>query len=142
MEIYDLAGRFIRFKSPVKYSIDWPADTLAFLIRIILGAMTCVAVNLATPHLSIPAALLIGVTAPLLLAHLGSFYRPEVGYEEREDRINFEAERLADMRQSLTAPASPHGVSTDVADILDARREALAGQLPVIEPHDERRASS
>jgi hypothetical protein len=57
---------------------------------------------------------------------------------EREVRIREEAARLSTIRSSHPDVSSPLGVSADVADILDAMRKDLVGQLPVVDSGDER----
>lgn len=89
------------------------------------------------------AAFGIGVAAPLIVQKLAQAV-PLTGAldDKRENRIELEAERLAESRESLSESSVPRGVSTDVADILSARRDALVGQLRGADQHDEGRAAN
>jgi hypothetical protein len=97
--------------------------------------------TLKTP-LSPPINIFIGAAAPLLLERIAKIIPPSLESDdsEREIRINKEAERLAIIRSSYPDASSPQGVSADVADILDAMREDLVGQLPVVDSGEERSA--
>jgi hypothetical protein len=115
----------------------------ASVIRITFAAGICAIVNNATPPLSIPAAIFVGIAGLSLITQLARLSLPWTFSEkERESRIVYEADRLAQVRESSSHTATPRGVSPEVADILTARREAIAGQLPVVPPSDEGSAAS
>lgn len=83
---------------------------------------------------------LLGAAGPLLPEHIVRAFldaRLIASDEEREMRIDKEAQRLATIRSSYSDRALPEGVSADVADILNAMRKDLVGQLPVVDSIDE-----
>ena len=107
--------------------VDIPVDSLVAIIRVLLGGLVSISLNLIHPVT--PAVLVIvGLVAPLLLAELGRVTSPQV---RRARRVRSEAERLDSARKSIPVLA---GVSEDLADILETRREELVNKLPVAEP--------
>jgi hypothetical protein len=91
-------------------------------------------------------AFLIGASAPAvirnLISHIEVEARPTANEKKRETQIIADAESLAKARESSPNSPAPHGISADLAEILASRREALAGELPVVSSLDEGREAS
>lgn len=122
--------------------VSFGAYLVSVVLRIGIGTGLA-AVAAATGQLTDAlGAFAIGVSAPLLVERLARaiLSAEEVDARKREDRIESEAERIAETRVPKVEPTVPHGVSPDVADILSARREDLRGQLRTVKQHGEGRA--
>jgi hypothetical protein len=141
------AGLFSLLASIIAAGYRWPGPLrrefgprlFVFGFGVLLGALVAVAVH---SQLSGPwPAFVLGVGAPSvirgLLSHIEVQERPTVYEQKRESQIMADAESLANAREPSQNAPSPRGVSADLADILAARREALAGELPVVRASEE-----
>jgi hypothetical protein len=118
----------------LRASTDWPALLTALATKVVLGAM---AGAIFGPQ-PINSALIVGASAPLLLVHLikQPYNADRIRTSEQENRIRADAEVLGASRLAQDQPA-PRRVSEEVAEILDARQQALIGQLTTVSPHAE-----
>jgi hypothetical protein len=119
-------------------------ESFIHAIRVYIGIFICVGINAASPHLTIPAAIAIGAAGPALVMEIVRVLAGSSTKEKRREvEISNEAELLGEARKiSVTGGPAPNGVSDDVVKILDARREELAGDLPVVRPSSEEGAAS
>lgn len=144
LQIISIAAEFIFYKRRLSEPPEWRLFIIISSIEIVIGAITCILVDQASPSLSVPAALLVGAAGPLLLGFIVSVFitlpraKRYAMYKEHRRQVDHqiadEAERLAAARGSQQA--TPHGVSPDVAGILAARQEALTGHLPIVHPDE------
>jgi hypothetical protein len=120
---------FSRKIGPWEHRIDWPVEVLVAVIRSLLGAIVGSIFNFATP-LPILVLIFAGFFAPWLLAGTSRLL-----LVPRMRRIETEAELLDSARRVKPGPSK--GVSRGLAEMLEARRAALEGQLPRAESRHE-----
>jgi uncharacterized membrane protein YfcA len=125
------------------YRWPWARDELVPRLFVLGGGVLVGAVVAAAAHSQISGpwpAFIIGASAPAVIRSLLSGVEVDVRLpaheQERETQIKADAESLAKAREPSRSAPSPR-VSADLADILDARREELAGKLPVVRSSDE-----
>jgi hypothetical protein len=120
--------------------IDVPAHAIMLPARALLGMAAAVLFGVTGQVVGPYGAVAIGVAAPVLLARLGSIQQISEavnGPSAREEQVTSDAEILAAERKLISDTTEPQGISSDAANILAARREALASELRIVEPTDE-----
>lgn len=124
-----LAGSFKKYFAAV-----FPI-AIEHAVRVYAGVLLCIGINAATPHLSIPATIMIGGAGPALIFELARlFVKPNRKNETRDKEISDDAELLNKARKVYSYQVSQYGISDDLTEILAARRRELADDLPVVDP--------
>lgn len=140
-EVLEIRGRLATVQQ--LRHLDWPAEILGFITKLILGSIGAILL-IGTAAVSGITVAIVGAAVPSILSRLGQVNKVQeaLKIKEYQTQISTEAEQLAKIREPRSHDPEVSGVSLEVVDILAARREALAGQLPVVDPRDEERASS